>query len=136
MKDLNRRKFEEDWRMAFDGAEVTPSASVWSNLEFDLVRSESDSMKKKVLFYKWLAAASVFLATFLGCTYYITSQSGDKEITSQEEVRSNSSLKNDDSLIKPDHDATGNQVTRAKDNTIASQKRVAKDESDGGNRET
>ncbi|MEK6780650.1 MAG: hypothetical protein AABY93_03035 [Bacteroidota bacterium] len=79
MKDLSRQKFEENWKSVFDGAEVDPSGSVWSNLELDLVSMESNSMKKKVVFYKWLAAASVFLMVFFAGAFYYVMQMDDKQ---------------------------------------------------------
>ena len=60
MKDLSNQKFEESWRKALAEGEIDPSPSVWSNIELDLMQVEGDSMKKKVIFYKWLAAASFF----------------------------------------------------------------------------
>ena len=96
MKDLSRQKFEEGWRRALDEAEVEPSASVWSNVELDLVRIESNSMKKQVLFYKWLAAASVFLVVFIGGAFYYSSKNDSKEIaTSSIKTPNQSTLKND-----------------------------------------
>ena len=75
MKDLSRQKFEESWEKSFEGAEVDPPASIWSAIELDLVRGESDLMKKQVLMYKWLAAASVFLVVLLGGIFYYAGNS-------------------------------------------------------------
>ncbi|MBK5279022.1 MAG: hypothetical protein JJE09_09200, partial [Bacteroidia bacterium] len=82
MKDLTRQKFEEDWRSSLHGAEVEPPASVWSNLEKDLMQVEGDSMRKKVIFYKWLAAASVIIVVFLGGAFYYKATTDNTQITS------------------------------------------------------
>lgn len=126
MKDLSRQKFEENWKQAFDGAQAEPSASVWSNVELDLVRVESDSMKKQVLFYKWLAAASVFLVVFLGGTFYYASNSEDKQLLiSSTELAKESDLKNEklsSEVNKNGQNGTGIESGVAKsdntDNTI------------------
>jgi hypothetical protein len=92
MKDLSKQKFEESWKKSFEGAEVDPPASIWSAIELDLVRGESDLMKKQVLIYKWLAAASVFLVVFLGGIFYYAGKTeGQQPLSIHEEVPEGSS---------------------------------------------
>ena len=92
MKDLSKQNFEDNWKKAFDGAEIEPSASTWSNIELDIVKGESNSMKKQVLFYKWLAAASVFLVFFFGGLFNY-SVTDDKQLsTNIEKVKEASSI--------------------------------------------
>jgi hypothetical protein len=74
MKDLNSQKFEESWRKALSDGEMDPSPSVWTNIELDLMQAEGNSMKKKVFFYQWVAAASFFLVLFLGGAFYFNSE--------------------------------------------------------------
>lgn len=65
MKNSENRKFEESWRNAFRYAEADPSDSVWTNIDLQLSRAESGSMKRRVIFYQRLAAASIVFAIAL-----------------------------------------------------------------------
>lgn len=67
---MERQKFEDSFREAFQKAEVSPSENVWTNIELDLERLESGKMKKRVFFYKLVAAASVAFAMAIGGTGY------------------------------------------------------------------
>lgn len=60
------RKFEEEWRETFEGAEVTPSDAVWTGIDLELANAESSSMKKRIVFYQRLAAASILFALLVG----------------------------------------------------------------------
>ena len=60
------RKFEEAWRKAMEGAEVQPSEETWLAMESALIAVENQRMKRKVVFYQRLAAASVLFALLLG----------------------------------------------------------------------
>ncbi|MFZ6010965.1 MAG: outer membrane beta-barrel protein [Bacteroidota bacterium] len=59
---MERQKFDDSWKNAFEQAEVSPSDNLWTNIELDLERSEGGKMKSRLLFYKMLAAASVIFA--------------------------------------------------------------------------
>ena len=74
MNDMERRKFEDSFQEAFRNAEMNPSENVWTNIELDLERANGDSMKKRIVFFKMLAAASVIFALCAGgLTYYFLS---------------------------------------------------------------
>ena len=60
------RRFEEAWRKAMEGAEVEPSGETWKAMESALIAEENKGMKRKVVFYQRLAAASVLFAFLLG----------------------------------------------------------------------
>jgi len=66
MQDTERQKFEENWKSAFDDAEMTPPDRVWNSLELNLAGEESAVMKKRVVFYQRLAAATVLFALLSG----------------------------------------------------------------------
>ncbi len=66
MKTSENRKFEEEWNNALDGAEMAPSENVWNSIDLKLAHAESGKMKKRVLFYQRLAAASILFALCLG----------------------------------------------------------------------
>src|ERR1041385_1265513 len=80
MQNTERQKFEESWKSAFDGAESTPPDRVWNSIELDLAGQESAAMKKKVVFYQRLAAATILFALLVGsyAGYEVTRGRGDK----------------------------------------------------------
>ncbi|GIL21718.1 MAG: hypothetical protein BroJett042_02310 [Bacteroidota bacterium] len=76
MEDWERQKFEEHWKSAFEDAEQPPSDRVWWSIENALTQAEGGAMKRKLIFYKRLAAASVVLALVLaGSTTYVLNES-------------------------------------------------------------
>ena len=102
MKDLNNQKFEESWRKALADGEIDPSPSVWSNIELDLMQAEGDTMKRKVVLYKWVAAASVFLVVFLGGAFYYNTKTYDKQIAITNKPNEEVSSQHDS--VKPKND--------------------------------
>ncbi|HEV8514267.1 MAG TPA: hypothetical protein VGQ59_13385 [Cyclobacteriaceae bacterium] len=59
-------KFEQSWKEAFEGTELSPSDSVWVNINRDLAAAEGETMKKRIVFYQRIAAASVLFALLIG----------------------------------------------------------------------
>lgn len=94
MKDSEKGKFENAWHQAFENAEHAPSEDVWAGVEQGLNKAETATMKRRVLFYQRLAAASILFALLLGglSTYYIsdlknqrmTSQAGENRVNSSD----------------------------------------------------
>lgn len=68
---MEKGDFEKKWSDAFEGAEVSPSDAVWTNVELDLERAAGGQMKKRILFYKMLAAASLIFAMGVAGVYYL-----------------------------------------------------------------
>ena len=66
MKNSENRKFEESWEKAFSDAEINPSEKVWDGIDLHLSKMESGSMKRRVVFYQRLAAASILFALLAG----------------------------------------------------------------------
>ena len=62
MKDMEKQKFEQEWKDAFDQAEVSPSDNLWTNIELNLEKADATKMKSRLQFYKLMAAASVLFA--------------------------------------------------------------------------
>lgn len=101
MENTERKKFDNAWRDAFQQAEQNPSGGVWSALDSELTRAEGGVMKRRVVFYQRLAAASVLFALLFGSvtTYY--------------------NLKEDSSVVN--EIANANQSTNETDHTIPDQ---------------
>lgn len=101
MENTERKKFDNAWRDAFQQAEQNPSAEVWSALDSELTRAEGGVMKRRVVFYQRLAAASILFALAFGSltTYY--------------------NLKHDTSVVN--EIANANQSANQTDNTITDQ---------------
>jgi len=93
MKDSEKGKFEDAFRKAFDNAEQSPSDDVWAGVEHGLNQAETVVMRRRVVFYQRLAAASVLFALLLGgiSTYYI-SDLMDQHKMSLSQVNSSESL--------------------------------------------
>jgi hypothetical protein len=87
MSDLENKKFEQGWKNAFADAEASPSENVWTNIDLELTQAESGSMKKRMVFYQRLAAASVIFASALGGVgVWYVNQEGGNEIASAQEI--------------------------------------------------
>ena len=58
--------FESGWKNAFKGAEIEPSKNVWNSINATLLHTENARMRKRVVRYQRLAAASVGILAMLG----------------------------------------------------------------------
>ena len=92
MNDMEKPTFEESLREAFKGAEAGPSDNVWNNIELDLMKVESGKMKRRVLFYQFLAAASI---TFALLTIGISWYSNNPNNAANQQIASSSNPAND-----------------------------------------
>jgi hypothetical protein len=83
---MERQVFEDSWKESFKDSEISPSDSLWTNIELDLEKADGKAMKKRVLYFKLLAAASVaFAMTFAGVGgYYLLTQKQDTHLAEQQ----------------------------------------------------
>lgn len=85
---MEKGDFEKKWSDAFEGAEVSPSDAVWTNVELDLERAAGGKMKKRMLFYQMLAAASLIFAMGVAGVYYLqVAPERNNEIAQNESVQ-------------------------------------------------
>jgi len=68
-----RSAFEDQWRDAFEDAEMTPSAGLWKNIDNQLTQQENGKYRRGFIFYRSLAAACVVCLLALG--YYVLQDS-------------------------------------------------------------
>src|SRR5690606_3506550 len=86
---MERQKFEESFWKSFEDAEVQPSEKLWMNIELDLARGERSRMRKRLTFFKLLAAASVVFGIGLaGTGVYLLSidQSTTTELAARQDA--------------------------------------------------
>jgi hypothetical protein len=102
---MAKRRFEDEWKAAFDGAEATPPESVWTGIELDLEKASGAAVRRQLVVYRWLAAASVTLAAGAGSLYFFSlNQPVAPEITNLEPVER---ITSDDLAKKPTGDFPG-----------------------------
>jgi hypothetical protein len=71
MNDMERRNLEDSFKEAFERAEKEPNENVWTNIELELEKNAAGKMKRRLLFYQLLAAASVSFALLtIGIGFY------------------------------------------------------------------
>jgi hypothetical protein len=106
MNDMERRKFEDSLQEAFKGAEASPSENVWTNIELDLEKAEGGKMKRRLLFFKMLAAASiVFAMCIVGIGYYAfngKTQQGNIAQKINSGTETTDAVKNNDKTLRED----------------------------------
>ncbi|MDJ1500366.1 hypothetical protein [Xanthocytophaga agilis] len=61
MNASEKNSFEEQWRDAFENAELPPDPMIWSNIETKLADAERDKYKRKLYLFKLRVAAAVAL---------------------------------------------------------------------------
>ncbi len=67
MKGLDKNNgFEEEWRKSFADAEAEPSEELWTKIDAVLANNDATKYRKKAVYYKYVAAAAVLIAAFLG----------------------------------------------------------------------
>jgi hypothetical protein len=85
MENWEDQNFSSEWKQAFAGAEAQPSNQVWANIDSQLLALENAGMKKRVIFYQRLAAASVGVL-FLVSGYAFWSGNGSENSLAENNV--------------------------------------------------
>jgi hypothetical protein len=82
---MERERFEDSWKEPFKDAEISPSDSLWTNIELDLEKENSGKMKRRIMFFQLLAAASVaFAMTFAGVgIYFMMNNDGQGQLATR-----------------------------------------------------
>ena len=83
---MEKPKFEDLFKDAFTNTEATPSDSVWTNIELDLEKASGTKIRKRLLFFQLLAAASMVFAAGLGSIYYINTFTNSQENQNSESL--------------------------------------------------
>lgn len=111
MENWDDQHFKSEWQQAFDGAEVTPSEQVWNTIDARIIAAENAKMKKRVVFYQRLAAASVGVM-FLVSGYAFFSLDTEKNALAENTVSQPSSdkkVKSDGEVPSSDRKKIQNQ---------------------------
>ncbi len=67
MNASEKNSFEEQWRDAFENAELTPDPTIWATIETQLADAETNKYKRKLYVFKLrVAAAAALLILALG----------------------------------------------------------------------
>lgn len=91
MENMERQKFDDAWQDALTGAKQSPSENVWAAIDNKLSVAEGGTMKRRVIFYQRLAAASVLFAVVFGSltAYYVNennNQSTSNQLADRESI--------------------------------------------------
>lgn len=81
MENWEDKDFNKAWQEALSGAEAEPNPQVWEKIDTAMLARENTAMKKSVIFYQRLAAASVGIL-FLASGYIFWSGPTDSELLS------------------------------------------------------
>jgi hypothetical protein len=122
--------YEARWQKAFDGAEVAPSEEVWKAIDVSLVQAENASMKRRVVFYQRIAAASIIVLMLM--SGYALFLQGDNN--QRESVASTGSSKENTGQSSPNTSTSINdESTQANSNTESDPNSIAETQSDKRN---
>jgi hypothetical protein len=119
---MERQKFEDAWKDAFSGSELEPSDNVWTNVELELEKEAGGKMKRRLLFFQLLAAASMVFAMGVGGIYFLNqpgAENPDGEMLALQNPASTSEAKR---ASKPEADS--NQASSANEQSSLSSEEI------------
>ncbi|MFY0652841.1 MAG: hypothetical protein JXQ96_12435 [Cyclobacteriaceae bacterium] len=94
--------FEDQWQQAFDGVEKTPPVHVWTSIDGMLANQEASKSKKRVIFFKWVAAASVLLAVVSSIALFDKTFNTDSVVAVSEKVDESTITSNEEKVLISD----------------------------------
>jgi hypothetical protein len=81
MKNTDKRSdFERAWQEAFEQAELSPPDAVWNGIDHSLLKDQANDYRRRLVFFKWLTAASMVFALGFGLYYYFSIE-GQSDVT-------------------------------------------------------
>jgi hypothetical protein len=112
MKDMERQKFENDFKDAFEQAGITPSDNLWTGIELDLEKAESKKMKRTLFMYKLMAAASITFAMFVAGAYYYAGFTNSNRDLAENTIGNNKNTESPRTLtsVTPTQDSKDNNT--------------------------
>jgi hypothetical protein len=113
---MAKPRFEDEWKAAFERAEVTPSESVWMGIELDLEKASGAAAQKKLVYYRWVAAASVLLTVGAGALFFLS----DKQQPVNKSSAAQAGSTAPQSLIQPNRESEALKPGRLKSPEIPS----------------
>lgn len=111
--------FEDQWSEAFEGAEKSPPDHVWASIDGILANAEAKGYKKRVVFFKWVAAASVLLAVLFGAALLNGTLDGPAEVA-QTDTQEQSVGEKD--VVSAGEQSTQDNLTGTSDTEVAKMK--------------
>lgn len=82
-----RENFENQWQEAFEGAEMDPPNHVWNSVDAVLASRREAGYKRKIIFFKWVAAASVFVAVTSGVAVWFSNFNEQNQLAENKEIQ-------------------------------------------------
>ncbi|MTI21351.1 hypothetical protein E1176_10000 [Fulvivirga sp. RKSG066] len=100
MKEQDRSNFENSFQEAFASAERAPDAQLWDKVALGVAKNENSGFKKRILFFKLMAAASVAFAAIIGGVYLYDYNFGsvNQYITNSAVVDNDTNKRNESSV--------------------------------------
>jgi len=80
MKDLNKPRFEEEWRNAFEEAELPPNNDVWTRLDAHLANQESRKYRTRLVWFQRIAAGVLLLLLGSGAWLWMSRQTTGSQL--------------------------------------------------------
>lgn len=122
MQNMERQKFEDSWKKAFENAAVSPSENVWTNIELDLEKAKGSHLKRRLLFYQMVAAACVIFSLGVGVGVFVVDNNGAAQTTlvaekasstSEDKIASNETVSSEKNLSADKNSSTQNSSVKS-----------------------